>query len=108
MNEEDRLQHYLHQQADAVELTPREPSTIAARARQRRHACCTTGAFVAAAVVLVGAFVVVAHGTSSQSVNLLGSQNIASKLDWSSVDVPEGLGYSTDAVTLADGSIYSL
>gem|GEM_PF-3916324 len=109
MNEDRSLDQYFHARAAGIDLPPREAATIAARARQRRHARRSMVVFGTAALVLIAMVAVVAGGSNSRSVDVASNTGgPAAPLTWSVVDVPAGLGWSAGTVATEDGSLYGL
>ena len=109
MNEDRSLDQYFHARAAGIDLPPREAATIAARARQRRHARRSMVVFGTAALVLIAMVAVVAGGSNSRSVDVASNTGgPAAPLKWTVVDVPAGLGWSAGTVASEDGSLYGL
>jgi hypothetical protein len=109
MNDDDRLAQYLADRAEAITIAPGDARAVAARAERRRRTHRAAGAFAATTVVVVGAVAVFAGGAPKQSVNVGASPREArADHQWESVDVPDGLGWSSDTVSATDGSIYGL
>ena len=109
MNDDDRLAKYLADRAGAIDLAPGDASAVAARAERRRRNHRLAGAVVAATVIVTGAVVVFTGGTQKQAVNVGSSPREArTDLQWTSFDVPDGLGWSSAMVSADDGSIYGL
>ncbi len=113
MNETDRLHQYLQDRADMIALPEPEPAGIALRARRRRTVR-LTGTITASVIVVLGAIALISSTLGSAPIDLASDHGTSSSLPaaaalrWTTVDVPDGLGWSVDTVTMADGSLYGL
>jgi hypothetical protein len=108
MNDDDRLERHLADQASALTLSPEDPAAAIRRGTRRRNR--RRGAIAGVAALAVGAatFSVIDRGEPDPTVESnLSAEVVASPLDWTVVAPPVGLGYSR-ATTLVGGSIYSL
>jgi hypothetical protein len=108
---DDRISRALHQQADAITLTPADPTGTMRRGNRRRT---RRRAGLAGAVAVVGvlATTVAVRDSGDQQLQLGSAANAAaSTYQWSVVSPRVGLGYGGYPGTtaqLADGSIYSI
>lgn len=112
MSNDDRLNRYLADQANAIELPPADPSGVArrgARRRARRRAG-LVGAVAVLGLAVTWLAVVDRDGDGDADVssNFAAAPATPSTYDWTVLDPQSGLGYSRGSATLVDGSIYSL
>lgn len=110
MSNDDRLDRFLTDQANAISLPPADLAGVARRGARRRSR--RRGAVVASVIVLTALAVSVAvvdrEGTDANVSNYDLADASPSTYDWTVLDPESGLGYSSSSATLDDGSIYSL
>lgn len=110
MSNDDRLDRFLTDQANAITLPPADPAGVARRGARRRTR--RRGAVIASVVVLAAvatSVAVVDRDGTDTNVSNLGAVNVApSTYDWTVLDPESGLGYSDSSAILDDGSMYSL
>jgi hypothetical protein len=108
MNDDDRLQRHLVEQADAIALTPADPAAAMRRGTRRRNRRRGAIAGVACLAVVAASFAVIDRDEPDATVDSsLAAAVVPSALDWTVTAPGTGLGYSR-ATTLAGGSVYSL
>ena len=109
MNDDDRLSQYLSDRADAIAFAPGEIRDITVRVMRRRRSRRTFSAAAAVAVLALGAVVLLSRSPSHQSLTVAGDpEPTRAPLTWTSVDVPDGLGWSIETVDAGTGSLFSL
>jgi hypothetical protein len=109
VNDDDRLSQYLSDRADSIALAPGDVRDITVRVMRRRRSRRTFSAAAAVAVLALGAVVLLSRGPGHQSVTVAGEPEPSrAALTWSTVDVPEGLGWSFETVNAGTGSLFSL
>jgi hypothetical protein len=111
MSNDDRLDRFLADQANAITLPPADPAGVARRGARRRTR--RRGAVITSVVVLgalaVSVAVVDRDGDDDANVSNFAATDVTpSTYDWTVVDPESGLGYSNSSAILDDGSIYSL
>jgi hypothetical protein len=108
VNDDDRLTQYLSDRAEAVALAPGDVRKITARAARHRRSR-QAMSVAAAAILLIGAVVLLSRSPSHQSVKVAGQAGVdRAPLTWSAVDVTDGLAWGRDAVDAGHGSLFSL
>ena len=120
MNEHDhlpgdddrRLHNYFERQAAHVDLPDGDATRVVARAARRRRTRRSAGGALTATVVMVGALGLYA-GRTEQEVTVGPATEAPAAtappvFNWTAVDVPVGLGWSSNDIVASDGSLYSL
>jgi hypothetical protein len=109
---DDRISRHLHDQADAITLSPPDPAGAMRRGTRRRTRRRVGLAGAVAVAGVLATSVAVRDGGSDQQLQLGASGSAsASSYQWSVVDPHVGLGYDWfdgGSAQLADGSIYSI
>ncbi len=110
MNEKSPFESYLSGRAAEIDLPAAGPGTIADRVRARRRRRRAGSAAVLGAAVLLGGAVLGQGLRSSddQQVESYGAAVGAAELDWTMVDVSNGLGWTRDIVRSESGALYAL
>jgi hypothetical protein len=111
MSNDDRLDRFLADQANAISLPPADHTGVARRGARRRNR--RRGAVITSVVVLgalaVSVAVVDRDGSDDANLSNFAAADVTpSTYDWTVLDPESGLGYSDSSAILDDGSIYSL
>ena len=110
MNDDERFEQYLNQRADQLDVPTAGRAAVVARAARRRHRRRAGTAAGLVAFALVGGAVVIGQGNRpepAEKIQSFAHAGTGTPLDWTTVDVKEGIGWLTDSV-VADRGIYSL
>lgn len=111
MNQESPFESYLTDRADGIDVPGAGVGAIADRARQRRRRRRAGSAAVLGAAVLLGGAVVgqgLRADDAAEEVTSYGAAMGAPELDWTMVDVGDGLGWTRDVVRSESGTLYAL
>ena len=111
MNERDPYENYLHLRAEGLELPGVGAPVVVERARaRRRRRRAGAGAALGVAVLLGGTVVGQGLRPERQADEVASDRatEVASALDWTLVNVKEGLGSATDMVIADSGTVYAL
>lgn len=111
MNHDSPFESYLNDRAAGIDAPGAGPNAIAHRARaRRRRRRAGSGAVLGAAVLLAGA--VAGQGLrsddDSQKIASYGAGIVDPVLDWTVVDVEEGLGWTRDMAEVGSGDLYGI
>ena len=107
MNHDDRLQHHLRRQADAIGLSPADPAPVMRRGTRRRNRRRGAVVAMAALAVVAASISIVDRGDPRTVESGVAAAVVASPFDWTVVSPQTGLGYLRSSATL-DGQLYSL
>ena len=112
MNEKNNpFESYLTGRAAEIDLPAAGTGTIAERARARRRRRRSGSAALLGAAVLLGGAVIgqgLRSSDDDQQVESYGAAVGSSELDWTMVDVDDGLGWARGIVRADSGRVYAL